>query len=77
MLGRDCSANQVTYDLRPLRLHGLITRIPHKNTYTLTLDGLRVAVFYNKVHARLMRPPSPPPINHPLESSPAAPSPKI
>jgi hypothetical protein len=37
-----------------VRLHGLITRIPHNNTYTLTLDGLRVAVSYNKVHARLM-----------------------
>ena len=56
LLGRDYSTNQMTYDLRRLRLHGLIERIPRTNTYTLTPDGLRVAVFYNKVHTRLLRP---------------------
>jgi hypothetical protein len=52
LLGRDNGANQMTYDLR----RRLIQRIPSTNTYTLTPDGLRVAVFYNKVHARLLRP---------------------
>jgi hypothetical protein len=56
LLGQDYSANQMTYDLRRLRLHGLIERIPHTNTYTLTPDGTRVAIFYNKVHTRLLRP---------------------
>jgi hypothetical protein len=56
LLGQDYSTNQMTYDLRRLRLHGLIERIPRSNTYTLTPDGLRVAVFYNKVHERLLRP---------------------
>ena len=46
----------MTYDLRRLRLHGLIERIPHTNTYTLTPDGIRVAVFYTKVHDRVLRP---------------------
>jgi len=56
LLGQDYNANQMTYDLRRLRLHGLIQRIPHTNTYTLTPDGTRVAIFYNKVHGRLLRP---------------------
>ncbi len=56
LLGRDYSTNQMTYDLRRLRLHGLIERIPHTNTYTLTPEGVKVAVFYTKVHGRLLRP---------------------
>ena len=56
LLGTDYSANQMSYDLRRLRLHGLIERIPHTNTYVLTPDGIRVAVFYTKVHDRLLRP---------------------
>jgi hypothetical protein len=56
LLGRDYTASQMTYDLRRLRVHGLIARIPSTNTYTLTADGLRVAVFYTKVHDRLLRP---------------------
>ena len=46
----------MTYDLRRLRLHGLIERIPRTNTYPLTPDGIRVAVFYTKLHDRLLRP---------------------
>jgi hypothetical protein len=56
LLGSDYTPSQMTYDLRRLRLHGLIQRLPHSNTYVLTPDGVRVAVFYNKVHARLLRP---------------------
>jgi hypothetical protein len=56
LLGRDYTTSQMTYDLRRLRLHGLIERIPHTNSYTLTPDGLRVAIFYNKVHNRVLRP---------------------
>jgi hypothetical protein len=47
---------QMTYDLRRLRLAGLITRIEHTNRYTLTPDGIAFAVFYTKVHNRLLRP---------------------
>lgn len=46
----------MSYILRRLRLEGVITRLPHTNTYPLTADGLRVAVFYVKVHDRLLRP---------------------
>jgi predicted MarR family transcription regulator len=46
----------MSYDLRRLRLHGLIQRLPHSNTYVLTADGIRVAVFYSKLQNRLLRP---------------------
>ena len=47
---------QMTYDLRRLRLAGLIRRIGHTNRYALTPDGIKVAVFYTKLHNRLLRP---------------------
>jgi hypothetical protein len=56
LLGRDYTTNQMTYDLRRLRVHGLIQRTPKTNTYTLTPDGVKVAIFYSKVHDRLLRP---------------------
>ena len=46
----------MSYDLRRLRLHGLIHRLPHSNTYALTGEGIRVAVFYTKLQNRLLRP---------------------
>jgi hypothetical protein len=56
LLGRDYSSAQMSYDLRRLRLHGLIQRAPGTNSYTLTPEGIRVAVFYTKLHARLLHP---------------------
>ena len=56
LLGVDYTASQMTYGLRRLRLYGLIERLPHSHTYVLTGDGLRVALFYTKVYARLLRP---------------------
>jgi hypothetical protein len=56
LLGREYSANQMSYDLRRLRLHGLIERLPHSNTYTVTPAGLRVAVFFTKLDRRLLHP---------------------
>jgi hypothetical protein len=35
----------MTYDLRRLRLTGLIRQIEHTNRYVLTPDGIKVAVF--------------------------------
>jgi predicted MarR family transcription regulator len=46
----------MSYDLRRLRLKGLITRLPHTNTYVLTDEGQRVVIFYTKLHNRLLRP---------------------
>jgi hypothetical protein len=56
LLGHDYSSSQMSYDLRRLRLHGLIERAPGTNSYVLTPEGIRVAVFYTKVHARLLGP---------------------
>jgi hypothetical protein len=39
VLGSDYTSHQMSYDLRRLRLHGLIQRVPHTNTYTLTPTG--------------------------------------
>jgi predicted MarR family transcription regulator len=46
----------MSYDLRRLRLHGLIERIPCTNTYRTTPDGIRAAVFFTKVRNRLLGP---------------------
>jgi hypothetical protein len=46
----------VTYDLRRLRLHGLIERIPKTHRYQVTPFGLRLALFVTRVQARLFRP---------------------
>ena len=56
LLGVAYTANQMSYDLARLRLKGLITRRARTNTYQLTPDGQRVAIFYTKVHDRLLRP---------------------
>ena len=56
LLGNDYSSSQMSYDLRRLRLHGLIERQGRTNSYALTPDGLRVAIFYTKLQARLLRP---------------------
>ncbi len=56
LLGAAYSTNQMSYDLARLRLNGLIERLEGTNTYQLTGDGQRVAVFYTKIHDRLLRP---------------------
>jgi hypothetical protein len=56
LLGKDYSSSQMSYDLRRLRLHGLIARNTGTNSYALTPDGIRVAVFYTKLQTRLLRP---------------------
>lgn len=50
------SAGRMTYDLRRLRLHGLIERLPKSHRYRLTTRGRRVAIFFNRVYTRLLRP---------------------
>jgi hypothetical protein len=56
LLGTPYTANQASYDLARLTRNALITRIPHRNLYSLTPDGLKFAIFYTKVHDRLLRP---------------------
>jgi hypothetical protein len=73
LLGSTYTSAQMTYDLRRLRLHGLIARFPRSNTYLLTPQGIRVALFYTKVHNRLLtpllaadKPPAPLPLRRAL-----------
>jgi hypothetical protein len=47
---------QASYDLRRLRLKGLIERILHTHQYRLTELGAKVATFLTKLHERLFRP---------------------
>jgi len=56
LLGQDYSMSKMSYDLRRLRLHGLIQRLPRSNTCVLTGEGIRAAVFYTKLQNRLLRP---------------------
>lgn len=46
----------VTYQLRRLRLHGLIERIPGSFRYRVTDLGLRIALFFTRTYNRLLRP---------------------
>ncbi len=63
--GIDYTTNQASYNLAPLRLNGLIDRVPGKNRNRLTSDGLRFAIVCTKLHDdRLLRPCSPP-TSHP------------
>lgn len=56
LLGGPYTSTQTTYDLRRLRLKGLIRRLDGQNRYVLTPDGVRVAAFYTKVQRRLLEP---------------------
>ena len=56
LLGEPYTMNRASYDLTRLRRNGLITRVPGRNLYRLTADGLAFAIFYTKVHNRVLRP---------------------
>ena len=66
--GTDYTTNQASYDLARLRLNGLITRIPGKNRYRLTGDGLRFASSTpnctTDYYARCLPPTGHPPRHH-------------
>ena len=64
------SSGRMTYDLRRLRLHGLIERIPQSHRYRVTDAGLRVALFFTKVHSRILRPG----LSHVFDGCPKAPN---
>ena len=73
LLGVAYTVNQMSYDLARLRLNELIQRRQGTNTYDLTPAGQRVAIFYTKVHDRLLRPliaadtpPAPPDLRNAL-----------
>jgi hypothetical protein len=63
---------KMTYDLRRLRAHGLIERIPKSHRYRVTEFGFRAALLLSRAHARIVRdglgalqklePPAPAPV---------------
>ena len=52
----DYSSAQATYDLRRLRLKGLIERVEGTNTYRVTSHGLRVSAFFTQLATRVVVP---------------------
>jgi hypothetical protein len=56
LLHRPYSMNQASYDLSRLARNGLIRRVPGRNRYTLTRDGLLFAHIYTKVYDHVLRP---------------------
>jgi hypothetical protein len=52
----DYSSNQATYDLRRLRLKGLIQRIEGTHTYRITPQGRTIATFLTRLAARVIIP---------------------
>ena len=48
--------NQLRYDLRKMRFHGLIARNGRRYTYALTEKGIRIALLFVLFHQRLFGP---------------------
>jgi hypothetical protein len=53
--GTPYETSQMSYDLRRLRKKGMIWRIPDSYRYRLTTYGLKVALFFTKLDARIFR----------------------
>ena len=74
LLGEPYPMSRASYDLTRLRRNGLIVRVTGRNLYRLTDDGLAFAIFYTKVHNRVLRPlmaaapPTPPPLRAALRT---------
>ena len=49
------TTGKMTYDLRRLRAHGLIARIPHTRRYQVTDTGLSHALLLTHAHDHLLR----------------------
>jgi len=47
---------QMTYDLRRLRLHGLIERLPGTHRYEVMPEGIKIALFFIKIQERVLEP---------------------
>jgi hypothetical protein len=50
------SQGAITYQLRRLRLHGLIERLPNSFRYRVTAFGFRAALFFSRAYNRILRP---------------------
>ena len=53
---KDYTLNQIRYDLRKLRLHGLIQRVPHSHAYRFTQKGYKLALLLIQLRRRIYGP---------------------
>jgi hypothetical protein len=69
------TGGQISYDLRRLRAHQIIERIPHSRTYQVTADGLSTALFFTRLTRRVLIPAladiagTGPPLSSPLRQA--------
>ena len=61
----------MTYDLRRLRAHGLIERVPHSRRYRITDTGLQHGLLFTHAHDHLLRTG----LAHATDPDPPAPAP--
>jgi hypothetical protein len=54
LTAEDMTSGQISYDLRRLRIHGLIERIPGTQRYLPTPAGIRQATFLTRLTQRLL-----------------------
>lgn len=52
----DITQGRMSYDLRRLRLHGIVQRVDKSHRYQLTAFGLKTALFYSRTYSRVIRP---------------------
>jgi hypothetical protein len=71
----DMTGGQISYDLRRLRAHQIIERIPHSRTYQFTADGVSTALFFTRLTRRVLIPAladiagTGPPLSSPLRQA--------
>jgi hypothetical protein len=71
----EVSPGRMSYELRRLRLHHLIERLPKTHRYRLTDEGLRTVLFYTRVYSRILRPAMAPVVPAEPAGSPQKPAP--
>jgi DNA-binding PadR family transcriptional regulator len=67
----DLTPGQMTYQLRRLRLRGLIRRLPRTHRYQVTEEGLRAALFFTTSASMVLHPIGAASYGSPLPDSPS------
>jgi hypothetical protein len=75
LTARQYSVGALRYDMRKLRAHGLIERLPHTRRYRLTTKGQKVAILMTLLRKRLYGPLAASAFDHKPSSDPLPPSP--
>ena len=67
---QDYTLNQLRYDLRKMKGHGLLERVDNHYAYRLTENGVRVCALFVLFHKRICGPMANSLFHHPLRRSP-------